>query len=134
MVCSRNSSKIVLSFLLVFFVIFCREFIRFFSRNYVNWRNKSANNLLLWKTIVMLDKRMGLYKIVVFPRRIDSILFRSQQQTNEKSQSRVFLPRNSILTDLFEISHFQSLRNACAATLILLFIQDTITDYIEDGR
>lgn len=56
------------------------------------------------------------------------------QQAIEKNKSRVFLARNSILTDLFEISHFQSLRNAFAATLILLFMQDTISDYIADGR
>lgn len=49
-------------------------------------------------------------------------------------ESRVFIPRNSLLTDLFEISHIQGLRNVFIASLIIFVIQVTINDLIEDGR
>ncbi|CAF4232168.1 unnamed protein product, partial [Adineta steineri] len=39
-----------------------------------------------------------------------------------------------VLTDLFQISHIQTLRNVFAATLIILFLHDTIEDIVNDGR
>jgi len=136
MVYSRNSSKIVLIFLLLLFCLSFAENSFVFSLGITSIGETSQ------RTIYFVERQLWCstngwvcLRNIRLRRRIGSILFRSQQQQiNEKSPSRIFLPRNSILTDLFEISHFQSLRNACAATLILLFIQDTITDYIEDGR
>ncbi|CAF0883364.1 unnamed protein product [Adineta ricciae] len=52
----------------------------------------------------------------------------------EIKESRVYVPRNSILTDLFEISHIQSVRNVFAAILIILVIQGTLHDLINEGR
>ncbi|CAF3750192.1 unnamed protein product [Rotaria sordida] len=50
------------------------------------------------------------------------------------TESRIFIPRNSLLTDLFQISHIQGLRNVLVAILIIFIIQVTIDDIIEDGR
>ena len=49
-------------------------------------------------------------------------------------ESRIFIPRNSLLTDLFQISHIQSIRNIFAAALILLMIQVTINDIMQNQR
>ncbi len=61
-----------------------------------------------------------------------NIQFRSSNR--QITESRIFIPRNSILTDLFEISHIQTLRNVFAATLIIFVIQVTINDIVQDGR
>ena len=50
------------------------------------------------------------------------------------NESRVFIPRNSLLTDLLQQPHINSLRNVFAATLIILLIQVTINDIVQDGR
>lgn len=50
------------------------------------------------------------------------------------NESRVFIPRNSLLTDLLQQPHINSLRNVFAATLIILVIQVTINDIVQDGR
>ncbi|CAF4247574.1 unnamed protein product [Adineta steineri] len=57
-----------------------------------------------------------------------------KKSTREIKESRIFIPRNSVLTDLFQISHIQTLRNVFAATLIILFLHDTIEDIVNDGR
>ncbi|CAF4535880.1 unnamed protein product, partial [Rotaria socialis] len=48
--------------------------------------------------------------------------------------SRTFIPRNSILTDLFETSHIRGIRNMFAAMLLILVIQVTVNDLVEHGR
>lgn len=50
------------------------------------------------------------------------------------NESRIFIPRNSILTDLLEQSHIQSLRNIFLAILIIFIIQVTIDDIVQDGK
>ena len=52
----------------------------------------------------------------------------------EMKESRVFIPRNSILTDLLRQPHIQSLRSVFAATLIIVVIQVTVNDIVQDGR
>jgi hypothetical protein len=49
-------------------------------------------------------------------------------------ETRIFTPRNSILTDLLQQSHIQSIRNVFAAILIIFVIQVTINDIVQDGR
>lgn len=39
-----------------------------------------------------------------------------------------------MLTDLFQISHVQCVRNALAAAFMLLVARDTINDLLHDGR
>ncbi|CAF2996933.1 unnamed protein product [Rotaria sp. Silwood2] len=49
------------------------------------------------------------------------------------TESRIFIPRNSLLTDLFQISHIRGLRSVFVAILIILVIQVSINDIIENG-
>ena len=58
----------------------------------------------------------------------------SNRQMSQMSESRVFIARNSILTDLFQISHVRSIRHMFIAVLIIFVIQVTINDIIENGR
>lgn len=61
-----------------------------------------------------------------------NLLFRpANRQINE---SRLFIARNSVLTDLFQTSHIRSLRNVFVAVLLIFVIQVTINDIIENGR
>ncbi len=50
------------------------------------------------------------------------------------NETRVFIARNSMLTDLFQTSHVRSLRNAFIALLIIFVIQVAINDLVENGR
>lgn len=45
-----------------------------------------------------------------------------------------FLPRKSLLTDLFQISHINCIRNAFAAGFIIMILQHTVNDLIQYGR
>ena len=58
----------------------------------------------------------------------------SRLTSRQIKETRVFVPRNSILTDLFEISHIQTVRNVFAAILIILVLQETVQDIINEGR
>lgn len=55
----------------------------------------------------------------------------AHRQINE---SRIFVARNSVLTDLFQISHIRSLRNVFVAVMIIFVIQVAINDIVENGR
>ncbi len=45
-----------------------------------------------------------------------------------------FLARKSLLTDLFEISHINCIRNAFIAGFIIMILRQTINDLIHYGR
>lgn len=45
-----------------------------------------------------------------------------------------FVARNSLLTDLFEINHIQTIYHIFIAILILLFMNTVIVDIIDKGR
>ncbi len=44
-----------------------------------------------------------------------------------------FLPRNSLLTDLFEINHIQTIYHIFIAILILLFFNTVVEDIVDRG-
>jgi hypothetical protein len=50
------------------------------------------------------------------------------------NETRTFTARNSILTDLFQTSHIRSIRNVFVAMLLIVVIQVTINDIIQNGR
>lgn len=50
------------------------------------------------------------------------------------NESRVFVARNSILTDLFEISHIRSIRNVFVAIMLIFVVQVTVNDILQNGR
>lgn len=45
-----------------------------------------------------------------------------------------FLPRKSLLTDLFQISHINCIRNAFIAAFILIIVRQLISDLLHYGR
>ena len=47
--------------------------------------------------------------------------------------SKEYLPRNSLLTDLFEIDHIQTIYHIFVAILILLFMNTMIEDILDKG-
>lgn len=46
---------------------------------------------------------------------------------------KVFLPRNSMLTDLLQIPHIQTVYNICVMTFILLFLNTAAHDLMDTG-
>ncbi|CAF0868416.1 unnamed protein product, partial [Didymodactylos carnosus] len=63
-----------------------------------------------------------------------SVIGNSSKLGRSPVEDRIFLQRNSLLTDLFEVSHIRSIRNIFSAILILFISQVTINDLIENGR
>ncbi|XP_046390291.1 sterol O-acyltransferase 1-like [Ischnura elegans] len=49
-------------------------------------------------------------------------------------QEKQFLPRNSLLTDLFEIKHIKTIYHIFMAILILLFLNAAVCDFVEHGK
>ena len=45
-----------------------------------------------------------------------------------------FLARKSLLTDLFQISHINCIRNSFIAGFIIMILQHTVNDLIQYGR
>lgn len=45
-----------------------------------------------------------------------------------------FIARKSLLTDLFQISHINCIRNAFVAAFILMITRQTVNDFIHYGR
>ncbi|CAF0783601.1 unnamed protein product [Adineta ricciae] len=58
----------------------------------------------------------------------------TKSSTRQIHESRVFVARNSLLTDLFEISHIQSLRNVFVAVMVIFVLQVIINDLVAHGR
>ncbi|KAK2857850.1 hypothetical protein Q7C36_005769 [Tachysurus vachellii] len=64
----------------------------------------------------------------------------TQQQTDEKPRrhrmqdGKVFVARQSILDELFEISHIQTIYHMFVAALFLFIISTLAVDYIDQGR
>ncbi|GAB1860877.1 O-acyltransferase [Camponotus japonicus] len=48
-------------------------------------------------------------------------------------QEKKFLERNSLLTDLYEITHIRTIYNIFMMTFILLFLDTAVHDIIESG-
>ncbi|XP_077301548.1 sterol O-acyltransferase 1-like, partial [Arctopsyche grandis] len=49
-------------------------------------------------------------------------------------QDRIFIPRNSLLTDLYEISHVRTIYHILIVALIILFLNNLIYDILDTGR
>lgn len=61
------------------------------------------------------------------------IIFNRTTRRNGKLQDKVFVARNSYLTDLFEISHFRTIYNIFIVMLMILFLNTAVHDFIETG-
>lgn len=45
-----------------------------------------------------------------------------------------FIPRNSLLTDLYEVKHIQTIYNICIVILLVLFIHTVVYDLVVTGK
>ncbi|CAF3330719.1 unnamed protein product [Rotaria socialis] len=79
-----------------------------------------------------LNERFAEFKHTVTAQQEETAL--ANASNHQIAEFRVFIPRNSVLTDLFKISHIRGVRNVFAAMLIILVIQVTLNDIIQEGR
>jgi hypothetical protein len=54
--------------------------------------------------------------------------------SNNHRKPGEFIARNSLLTDLFRISHINCIRNAFVATIILMVSRQMINEFVHYGR
>lgn len=59
---------------------------------------------------------------------------KKKESANGKLPEKEFVARNSLLTDLFEISHIQTIYHIFIAILLLLFMSTIIEDVVDKGR
>ncbi|CAF5203834.1 unnamed protein product, partial [Rotaria magnacalcarata] len=82
-----------------------------------------------------LNKRFAQFKNTVTAQQEKTLeTSLANASSHQITEPRVFISRNSILTDLFKISHIRGVRNVFAAILIIFVIQVTLDDIIQDGR
>ncbi|XP_013392828.1 sterol O-acyltransferase 1-like [Lingula anatina] len=70
---------------------------------------------------------------------LDSSYVQNGEATKPKKKKgeprdKVFVPRNSVLTDLFEVSHIQTIYHIFIAILIVFSLNTIIHDVFEKGR
>lgn len=59
---------------------------------------------------------------------------KNSSANQNKLQDKVFEPRNSLLTELYEIKHFSSLYRIFLLLLLAMFMNRMITDFLTDGK
>jgi len=118
-----------------------RKFDHRFWMIYIELKAISMNNFQYLKTISNQDNRKQRMNQQHSSNSNDSFeifswIFVTLSRSKERqiNEARAFIPRNSILTDLFEISHIRSIRNVFVAVLLIFVIQVMINDIIEYGR
>ncbi|XP_014213176.1 sterol O-acyltransferase 1 [Copidosoma floridanum] len=57
-----------------------------------------------------------------------------KERRNQIARDKEFIPRNSLLTDLFKINHIQTIYNIFLVMFIILFMTVITHDYIEKGQ
>jgi sterol O-acyltransferase len=107
--------------------------------NYIELNMKLMNNFYHLKMIFNYDirkhlKSHNLSSLFYFLIVSIEIQFSSRPTNRQINESRIFIARNSVLTDLFETSHIRSIRNVFIAVLLIFVIQVTINDIIQSGR
>lgn len=93
---------------------------------------------------LMFDEYLTEIELVQFPQKYHSLLTSDSQTEISKKKKRKlpcgsllekeFVARNSLLTDLFEINHFQTIYHIFIAILILLFMNTVTEDIVDKGR
>uniref|UniRef100_A0A182W9C8 O-acyltransferase n=1 Tax=Anopheles minimus TaxID=112268 RepID=A0A182W9C8_9DIPT len=58
---------------------------------------------------------------------------RNGHQKNGKLPDKVFMPRNSLLTDLFEVKHIKTIYHIFVVMLIILFLNTVVHDFVDTG-
>jgi hypothetical protein len=65
---------------------------------------------------------------------VDNVSVHSIKISIKHRKTGEFLSRQSLLTDLFQISHINCIRNAFIAGFIVMILRQTINDLIHYGR
>ena len=58
---------------------------------------------------------------------------RKSAKTDGKLPDKVFMPRNSLLTDLFEVKHIKTIYHIFIVILIILFLNTVVHDFVDTG-
>ena len=89
----------------------------------------------------LMEEFIAEVESVKVPQKYKSFIGGYPESTNRKKKSpcgslpqKEFLARNSLLTDLFEVSHIQTIYHIFIAILILLFMNTMIEDVIDKGQ
>ncbi|XP_055595113.1 sterol O-acyltransferase 1-like [Uranotaenia lowii] len=56
------------------------------------------------------------------------------KSAKERLRDKVFVPRNSLLTDLYQVSHFNTIYHIFIAFLVILVLHTLVYDFVESGR
>ncbi len=90
---------------------------------------------------LMMDEYIAGVELVRVPQKYRSFLGNQSGEERKKKKlpcgtlpEKEFVARNSLLTDLFEINHIQTIYHIFIAILILLFMNTVIEDIIDKGR
>lgn len=91
----------------------------------------------------MMDEYIASVEQVRVPQKYRSFFGDTPQAGEAKKKKKLpcgalpekeFIARNSLLTDLFEINHFQTIYHIFIAILILLFMNTVIEDIMDKGH
>uniref|UniRef100_A0A182SZC8 Uncharacterized protein n=1 Tax=Anopheles maculatus TaxID=74869 RepID=A0A182SZC8_9DIPT len=58
---------------------------------------------------------------------------RKSTKKDGKLPDKVFMPRNSLLTDLFEVKHIKTIYHIFVVMLIILFLNTVVHDFVDTG-
>ncbi|KAG8224224.1 hypothetical protein J437_LFUL002680 [Ladona fulva] len=93
---------------------------------------------------LIMEQMMDLFNEFInreeSPKGVDILNDPSKYRNRKKADRRgvlmekEFLPRNSLLTDLFEIKHIKTIYHIFMAILILLFVNAVVCDFAEYGK
>ena len=56
------------------------------------------------------------------------------QKTNDELPERIFVKRNSLLTEMFKINHIRTIRNIFTSIMIMVALQVVFDDLINSGK
>lgn len=57
-----------------------------------------------------------------------------KRRTDGKLPDKVFVARNSLLTDLFEVKHIKTIYHIFLVILIIMFLNTVVHDFVDRGR
>ncbi|CAG2065165.1 unnamed protein product, partial [Timema podura] len=63
-----------------------------------------------------------------------NLKYKNRVKTKGTLSDKQFLPRNSVLTDLFQIKHIRTIYNIFCVILIILFLNTAVYDLVTTGK
>jgi sterol O-acyltransferase len=63
-----------------------------------------------------------------------NFLKRSKSERNGELKERVFVHRESVLTELFKMNHMKAIKNFFISILIIVCLQAVLSDYVHKGK